>query len=295
MNILTFDIEEWCRYKRHEKHVEFDHCLDIILDKLDERQMKATFFCLGKMGKSFPEVVRKIQARGHEIGCHSNVHIWLNKMTKAECREDTHCAVDSLEQCIGEKVKSYRAPAFSIGESNKWAFEILAENGIERDASIFPVNRDFGGFPNFGQKSPCIIDYNGIRLKEFPVCITKVMGKEIAYSGGGYFRFFPLSFVKTRMKKSQYAMCYFHIGDLILDSYGVMSKKAYEAYFKETGTLKARYTRYLKSNLGKKNAFEKMMNLMNSTDFVGLPEADSAIDWMNVPAVNINLSLGKNA
>lgn len=295
MNLLTFDIEEWCLFKRKEKHVEFDRYLDVILNKLDERQMKATFFCLGKMGNLFPEVVRKIQARGHEIGCHSNVHIWLNKMTEAECREDTHCAVASLEQCIGDKVKSYRAPAFSIGENNKWAFEILAENGIERDASIFPAARDFGGFPNFGHKTPCIIDYNGIRLKEFPVCTAKVMGKEMAYSGGGYFRFFPLSFVKKEIKKSNYSMCYFHIGDLIPESYGVMSKKAYESYFKEKGTLKARYTRYLKSNLGKKNAFGKMMKLIDGMDFVGLQEADSVIDWVKVPIVNINHSLGRNA
>ena len=279
MNILTFDIEEWYLFKRKEKHIEFDRYLDVILDKLDERQIKATFFCLGKMGISFPEVVRKIQARGHEVGCHSNVHTWLNKMTEAECREDTRCAVDSLEQCIGGKVKSYRAPAFSIGESNKWAFEILAENGIERDASIFPVARDFGGFPNFGQKTPCIIDYNGIRLKEFPVCTAKVMGKEMAYSGGGYFRFFPLSFVKKEIKKSKYSMCYFHIGDLIPDSYGVMSKQAYESYFKEKGTLKARYTRYLKSNLGKKKAIGKMLKLIDEMDFVNLQQVDGRLDW----------------
>ena len=279
MNILTFDIEEWYLFKRKEKHIEFDRYLDVILDKLDERQMKATFFCLGKMGNSFPEVVRKIQARGHEIGCHSNVHLWLNKLTVAECREDTHCAVDSLEQCIGDKVKSYRAPAFSIGENNKWAFEILAENGIERDASIFPAARDFGGFPNFGQKTPCIIDYNGIRLKEFPVCTAKVMGKEMAYSGGGYFRFFPLSFVKKEIKKSKYSMCYFHIGDLIPDSYGVMSKQAYESYFKEKGTLKARYTRYIKSNLGKKKAIGKMLKLIDEMDFVNLQQVDGRLDW----------------
>ena len=131
MNLLTFDIEEWFIEQQHngriEKYAEFDCYLNFILNKLDERQLRATFFCVGQMGRLFPEVIRKIQKRGHEVGCHSNTHTWLNKMTEDECREDTHCAVDSLEQCIGEKVRSYRAPAFSIGESNKWAFEILAE------------------------------------------------------------------------------------------------------------------------------------------------------------------------
>ena len=151
MNLLTFDIEEWYLHRELEKHKEYDHYLDTILNKLDERHLQATFFCVGEMGRLFPNVIRKIQARGHEIGCHSNIHTWLNKMTEAECREDTHCAVDSLEQCLGEKVRSYRAPAFSIDESNKWAFDVLVENGIERDASIFPTERSFGGFSHFGQ------------------------------------------------------------------------------------------------------------------------------------------------
>lgn len=291
MNILTFDIEEWYLNQQRggpvEKYAEYDRYLDAILNNLDERGFKATFFCVGEMAKSFPEVIRKIHQRGHEIGCHSNIHTWLNKMTEAECSEDTHCAVDSLEQCIGEKVKSYRAPAFSIGEKNKWAFEILAENGIIRDASIFPAARDFGGFSNFGQKTPCVVDYNGICIKEFPICTTKILGKEMAYSGGGYFRFFPLGFVEKEMKKSPYAMCYFHIGDLVPESHGVQSKEEYEAYFKEPGTLKARYVRYLKSNLGKKNASQKMMRLIDEMVFVNLQQADEVIDWAAAPVVTL--------
>ena len=291
MNLLTFDIEEWFLNQQKggpsDNNAKYDSYLDAILNKLDERGYKATFFCVGEMGKSFPEVIRKIQSRGHEIGCHSNIHTWLNKMTEAECREDTHCAVDSLEQCIGEKVKSYRAPAFSIGESNKWAFEVLAENGIERDASIFPAARDFGGFKNFGQKEPCLVEYNGIRLKEFPVCTTKVLGKEMAYSGGGYFRFFPLSFVQKQMTKSKYAMCYFHIGDLVPESSKVKTKEEYEAYYKEKGTMKARYMRYLKSNFGKKKAFDKMMRLVDEIEFVGLRQAEEIVDWNIAPNVKL--------
>lgn len=291
MNLLTFDIEEW--YLNHqrsgpiEKYAEYDRYLDAILDKLDERKLKATFFCVGEMGRLFPEVIRKIQQREHEIGCHSYIHTWINKMTDLECREDTHCAVDSLEQCMGEKVKSYRAPAFSIGEKNKWAFEILAENGIERDASIFPAARDFGGFPNFGQKTPCVVEYNGIRLKEFPVCTTQVIGKEMAYSGGGFFRFFPLGFVEKEIRKNPYAMCYFHIGDLVPESSKVKTKEEYEAYYKEPGTLKARYVRFMKTNLGKKNAFSKMMRLIDDMNFVNLQQADEAIDWTAAPVVTL--------
>ena len=262
MNLITFDIEEWYVYKQQEKHAEFDCYLERILESLDKRNLKATFFCVGEMGRLYPDVIRKIHDGGHEVGCHSNIHFWLNKMSEEECRQDTRQAVDSLEQCIGEKVKSYRAPAFSIGESNKWVFEILAENGIERDASIFPAARDFGGFPKFGQKTPCTVEYKDIYIKEFPICTANVLGNEIAYSGGGYFRFFPLWFVKKEMKNNPYAMCYFHIGDLLPETGGVISKEAYEAYFKEPGTMKNRYMRYIKTNLGKKRALEKLKNLI---------------------------------
>ena len=284
MNILTFDIEEWyleflLHGGRAEKYQEYDKYLNLILDKLDERNIKATFFCVGGMGREFPAVVKKIYDRGHEIGCHSNIHTWLNKMTPDECREDTKAAVDSLQQCIGEKILSYRAPAFSIGESNKWAFEILAENGIERDSSVFPAVRDFGGFANFGCQKPCVVSYNGIQIKEFPIPMVNFAGKQVAYSGGGYFRFFPLWFIKSQMAKSDYAMTYFHISDLLPETNGVMSKEAYEAYFKEKGTLVNRYKRYVKSNLGKQSAFNKMMKLIDDMDFINLSEADSKVEW----------------
>ena len=148
MNILTFDIEEWFIEKnyfggRTEKYSEFDAVLEKILNLLDEVNLKATFFCVGEMALSFSHVIKKIKKRGHEIGCHSNRHLWLNKLSYNEVIADTSNAIDNLEQCIGSKVISYRAPAFSIGESNKWVFEVLSNCGIERDASIFPAKREF--------------------------------------------------------------------------------------------------------------------------------------------------------
>ncbi len=201
MNILTFDIEEWSIEKeynggRKEKYVEYDRLLDHILEQLNIHNITATFFCLGKIAEEFPYVIKQIEAGGHEIGSHSHAHKWVNKMTPEEFREDTRQAVCALEDLTGTKVRSFRAPAFSIGESNKWAFEILSEFGIENDASIFPGSRDFGGFPNFTEQKPCIIDCNGVRINEFPIplCSLPLIHKQLAYSGGGYFRLLPLWF-----------------------------------------------------------------------------------------------------
>ncbi len=292
MNILTFDIEEWYIEKtfhsdRPEKYKEFDNYLNTILDVLYERQIKATFFCLGRMSVDFPDVVKKIVSNGHDIGCHSDRHLWLNKMAIKEALADTHIAMDSLEQCIGKKVKSYRAPAFSVGKNNKWMFEIFAEFGIESDSSIFPSARDFGGFPEFSTQVPSIVKYNGVSVKEYPIPMAYVLGKEIAYSGGGYFRLLPMWVVMNKIKKTDYTICYFHIKDFLPESSGIMSKKDYEAYFKEPGTIQNRYLRYFKGNVGKKSALEKFQKLIDSTDFINLEQADKIIDWSKAPVVEI--------
>lgn len=292
MNILTYDIEEWYAEEtlygdRKEKYAEYDQYLGRILDILDKTQTKATFFCVGGLIPKYDYVIKRIAERGHEIGCHSNEHHFLNKMTYEEVLADTKAAVDALEQTIGKKVLSYRAPAFSVGESNKWAFDILAECGIERDASVFPAARDFGGFANFGAKEPCIISHNGHSLKEFPICMATLFGKDVAYSGGGYFRFFPLLFISSQMSKSKYAMAYFHIGDLIPESKSVMTREEYESYFKENGSLINRYKRFIKANLGKKGAFDKMVSLIRKQPFISLEEADKQIDWSKVKQINL--------
>lgn len=293
MNILTFDIEEWYIEKtfkgdRKEKYSELDLVLNNILDILDEINYKATFFCLGELARSFPWVVQTISQRGHEIGCHSNKHHWLSKLTRKELAEDTRQAIDSLEQCVGKKVVSYRAPAFSIGESNKWAFEVLKECGIERDASVFPAVRDFGGFTSFNQKVPTIVKFEGRSIKEFPISTTNILGSEIAFSGGGYFRFFPYTYISRMMERQSYTMTYFHIWDLIPETKNLMSRVEYEEYFKENGNLFNRYKRYVKSNLGTKGAFEKLLKLMKNKEFVSLDEADKRIDWLKAPVVDVS-------
>lgn len=279
MNTLTFDIEEWSLEKDYfgnhaEKYAEYDRILDVILETLANNKRIATFFCLGKIAKDFPHVIKKIVTNGHEIGSHSHVHKWVNKMTPAEFREDIHASIAALADLTGEKVRSFRAPAFSIGESNKWAIEILADAGIENDASFFPGVRDFGAFPNFTEQKPCIIKYNGCQLNEFPIPLypLPLIGKQIAYSGGGYFRMLPLSFVKKRIAASDYNMCYFHIADLLTKKAPLQSREDFEAYFKEPGPLHRRLLRYFKSNIGRRTALPNMQELINTYSFTSIKD-----------------------
>src|SRR6187455_850124 len=103
MNILTFDIEEWYTYELYPKGGKdyylpiINQYLDDVLDLLDEIDTSATFFCLGVIARNYPEIIKKIDSRGHEIGCHSDKHILVTKMTAAEFKADTHAAVQDIE------------------------------------------------------------------------------------------------------------------------------------------------------------------------------------------------------
>ena len=282
MNILTIDIEEWFAWEAlnaltDDLRREHDIMLGKLLDLLDSAGTKATFFCVGMMGKNFPEIIKKIHEKGHEIGCHSNLHTWLNKMTTEECLEDTRAAIDNLQQCIGEKVLSYRAPAFSIGEGNKWVLEILSECGITRDSSVFPAKREFGGFPSFGEDAPSLIETKAGTIKEFPISVTSFMGRKTAFSGGGYFRFFPYGFVSRRMRKRDYNICYFHMSDFVKEK--KFTKEEYENYFKEKASSLSLFTRSVKMNLGKERSWSKFSRLLDDFRFVTLEEADRLIKW----------------
>ncbi len=284
MNILTFDTEEWYNEEAHYggrkfKYDLFDDTLSRTLDLLDEVNLKATFFCLGKLATDFPYVIKSIAEHGHDIGCHSNKHLWLTKMDDKSLRIDTLEALKALEDLSGKKVVSYRAPAFSITSSNPWAIEVLAECGIENDASIFPMARDFGGFPSFPQDTPCRIGYHGAILNEYPICLTKICGKKMVYSGGGYFRMLPYSFVNRTIKGREYNICYFHMNDLTREKQTLMTKNEYEEYFQESGTLRNRLVRYVKSNLGKGDVLGKLKKLLKENMFINILEAQKAVDW----------------
>lgn len=275
MNILTFDIEDWWVYEKAglgdkvQWRKRLDGYLDSILELLDNRGFKATFFVLGKMVEYAPDVVLKIDRAGHHIGSHSYSHTFLRNFDYAQAEEDTRKGIDAVEQLIGKKVTAYRAPAFSITPENKYMFEILHKCGIEIDASIFPAGRAFGGFADFKSDKPVIIDYNGVKIKEFPIPMTEVMGKRIAYSGGGYFRLFPYSRIKSIISHSDYVMTYFHIKDM--DAGQV---RRYRGLENESAPV-----RYFKNYYGLGQCFSKFRKLVNSFDFISLDNAVRNLNW----------------
>jgi polysaccharide deacetylase family protein (PEP-CTERM system associated) len=246
--------------------------MERIFGLLDTVKTKATFFCLGWIAKEYPEIVREIVTRGYEVGTHTTMHQLIYEQNPKIFEQDLEFSIKTLEDITGKKVRCFRAPGFSIREENKWAFEVLASQGIEIDSSIFPVARAHGGFPSYKEPFPSLLQYKQIKLKEFPINYATVLTKPVVYSGGGYFRLFPYPCIKYWVKRASYVMTYLHPRD-------------FDALQPRISTLSA--IRVFKSYVGLKSAFDKLRNLLEDFYFVDIGDADKMIDWNNVQMVTI--------
>lgn len=224
MNLLTFDIEEWFhhldngeksaddRWKNYE--VRIYENVDRIFRILEETDSTATFFIIGWIARTYPDLVRRI-AEKYEIGNHTACHRMIWQQTPEEFRADLHDSNALLEDITGRKVECFRAPGFSIRETEKWAFEIMAEEGITTDCSVFPAVHAHGGMPSYPVHVPSVIRTGGISLHEFPMTTLRIRGKERVFSGGGYFRMYPYSFIKRWTERCpDYLLAYLHPRDL---------------------------------------------------------------------------------
>jgi polysaccharide deacetylase family protein (PEP-CTERM system associated) len=171
-----------------------------VLDLLDEFGVKGTFFTLGWVADKFPEVVREIHCRGHELACHSFWHRPVYSLTPGEFREDLVRARDAIEQAAGVRVVGYRAPSWSITARSLWALDILVEEGFLYDSSIFPIRHDLYGIPG-AKRHPYQWQAGRASLTEFPPATVKLGGQTLPAAGGGYLRIFPLRYNKWAMER----------------------------------------------------------------------------------------------
>ena len=282
MYILTFDVEEWFHLLDNDSTrseaewvrypVRIYENMERIFRILEDTDTRATFFVIGWIARTYPDLVRRI-AEKYEIGSHTMNHQLVWQQNRKAFKEDVSASVSLLEDITGKPVRYFRAPGFSIRNSEAWAFEVIRECGIEVDCSVFPAHHAHGGIPSYGKAVPSVISHEGVRIKEFPICTKEIGGRHIIFSGGGYFRLFPYWLIrKWAEEKSEYMISYIHPRDL-------------DAGQPMIGELP--WSRKFKSYVGLKGAEGKLRRLLTDFPFTDLAAADRLVDWTGAPVVEL--------
>ena len=228
-NALTIDVEDYYQVSAFESVVRFEDWeryesrvernTKRILDILDEHNTKATFFVLGWVAEREPKLVQTIQNRGHEIASHGYSHQRVYTQTPGQFHEETRRAKGVLEDAIGQTIIGYRAASFSITEKSLWALDILGEQGIEYDSSIYPVWHDLYGMPHHKRFAHILNGKRNFPIMEFPLSTVRIAGMNFPMGGGGYLRLLPFKVTKMAIqhindKENQPAVVYLHPWEL---------------------------------------------------------------------------------
>jgi polysaccharide deacetylase family protein (PEP-CTERM system associated) len=211
-HFFTVDVEEHFQVSAFENRVSraswSSHASRVaanterMLDLLEARAARGTFFVLGMVAERTPEVVKTIQRRGHEIASHGWDHRRVTEQTAEQFRDSIRRSKRLLEDLAGAPVVGFRAPSFSIVPGCEWALDLLAEEGYRYDSSLFPVRRRGYGYPR-GQRDPHALERPAGRLVELPPTTLRVLGANLPAAGGAYFRIFPYALVQAALRQSE--------------------------------------------------------------------------------------------
>jgi polysaccharide deacetylase family protein (PEP-CTERM system associated) len=206
-NALTIDVEEFFQVHAlsnvikvqdwEEVTSSVESNTSVILDLLNQNNIKATFFCLGWIAERNKSLIRCISESGHEVASHGYAHQVIYSQTPEIFREDVSKSKKIIEDIIGRPVLGYRAPTYSITQKTFWALDILEQLGFTYDSSIFPVHHDNYGIPS-APRFPYRI--KGSKLVEFPISTFRLGKLNFPVAGGGYFRLFPYLLTKLGLK-----------------------------------------------------------------------------------------------
>jgi polysaccharide deacetylase family protein (PEP-CTERM system associated) len=220
-NALSIDIEDYFqvsalapyipRAEWDQRECRVERNTQRILAMLAARRVKATFFMLGWVAERYPQLVRDIVAGGHELASHGWGHQRASDLDRRAFRDDVSRVKGALEDIGGVAVQGYRAPSFSIGPGNLWAFDILARTGYRYSSSIYPIAHDHYGMPD----APRFAHIVAPGLLEVPITTLRLGGRNLPSSGGGYFRLLPYAVTRWMLRQvnrrdGESAIFYFH-------------------------------------------------------------------------------------
>lgn len=208
--VFSVDVEEWFhildvpatppidQWGLMESRVEVS--FRRMLDVFAEKQVRTTLFFLGWVAERHPQLVRDAAAQGHEIASHGYAHELVYKHDRRHFTEDVRRAKGLIEDASGQRVLGYRAPGFSVTKETPWFFEALAETGHTYDSSIWPGNRNHGGWPG-ALPVPHVVSTAKGDVVEFPISLARTLGRDLFFFGGGYLRFFPYPLIHGKARE----------------------------------------------------------------------------------------------
>ena len=220
-NAMTIDVEDYFQVSAFAPHISrtewnskecrVERNVNTILELLDQHNAKATFFTLGWVAERYPQLVRQIVSQGHELASHGYGHERASDQTPESFFTDINLAKILLEDLSGSEVCGYRAPSFSIGSGNLWAYEGLESAGYRYSSSVYPIAHDHYGMPN----SPRFAYRVRPGLIEIPITTVRLFWRNFPSSGGGYFRLLPYALShwmlnRVNIKDNEPGIFYFH-------------------------------------------------------------------------------------
>lgn len=183
------------------------------LNFLDSVKSKCTFFVVGDVARKFPDLIKEIAQKGHEIACHSNSHIPVESLNAKSFAEDLKNNIDSIVSLGLPRPIGFRAPILSITEKTTWAHEVLSDLGFKYSSSVLPYKSPMYGWNGFGQKPKRVSN-----VLEIPVTLSPLPFFKIPIAGGVYFRFLPILinklFFNFYKRKNIPVISYFHPYDI---------------------------------------------------------------------------------
>lgn len=209
---LSIDVEDWFQVSALAPYVSraswdrvdcrVESNVERLLALLARHRARATFFTLGWIAERYPAMVRKIVAAGHELASHGYGHLRASDQSRTEFADDIGRAKKILEDIGGVAVQGYRAPSFSIGTGNLWAFDVLRETGYVYSSSIYPVRHDHYGMPA-APRTPFLTPSGVI---EIPLTTVRFAGRNWPAGGGGWFRLLPYAASRVLIRKAARAL-----------------------------------------------------------------------------------------
>jgi len=182
---------------------------DRLLDLLDRHDSQATFFVVAELADQYPDLIREIANRGHEIASHTVTHPSLPAQTPAKKRTEIQQSKDVLEELSGVEVTGFRAPTFQVDDES---YSLLIEAGYRYSSSVascLPLPGFYSNDYDFAESTNIRASEGG--LIEQPVAVNPwiqlpVSGAWTRLFGRTYF----LKSVQTLLERDVPVLTYVH-------------------------------------------------------------------------------------